>query len=378
MDNAAFHASTSLRRNTITAKALHEEATTQTVATTGGLDSGRRVANTSFAKAPMTAVRQGPWHLSRAMVEMRTPPSDSHDDAVRSIPQLPFSRSEINRIENATACDNAIDGLTKAYKQAPASDRNIAHWVATHPAPTDEERAELATLRAALSQYESQCLATEPTPPELAELVGVFSVVGEKVCTGYRVDENHVLTARHCFYQRDTNTLWPAVASAPIWFSYPKNKGTLYEVCGEEHGAVPAGAQSFSPLADYILIQIAGQHSRPPTLPKAEANLLPGTDLRLLGLFPDLVLLADDLEHLNLRWGNRGGCVAYEVDEQCFIHACQAMPGSSGAPIFAVSGTKYSFVGVHIDRVDGGPDAACAPKKLPGSNFNVGLRLKTY
>lgn len=307
---------------------------------------------------------------------VQAPPNFSHDDAIVHIRGLLLSSAERDRIKNAQPCSDAILSLIEAYKKAPVGNTAIVKWVAENPHPTPEQQRTLAALVGALAIYENECVVKQPRPPELASLVGVFYVGETKWCTGYRIGENHVLTARHCFYQRANNSLHDAVATNRIWFSYSGRPGKRYEVCGEDSSPVGAGTPTFSLEGDYIAVSIAGQHAPPPSVRAFTGRLVPGTDLRLFALFPDLQLLSKDQEDLDLRWGNRGGCVAYEVSDQCVIHACQSMPGSSGAPLFAIVDDDIRFVGIHVDRVDEGATAACRPKQLPGGYFNVGIRVK--
>jgi V8-like Glu-specific endopeptidase len=206
------------------------------------------------------------------------------------------------------------------------------------------------------------------TPSVLKEVVGVFwNADGTPFCTGYRSGVNTVLTARHCFYEKDTNHLRTPIA----YFSYPGGGSTKHQVCGETASKIKNSDPSFSDLDDYIEVTVAGPAVAPPAIKRLNGPLQQGTDLLLLGAFPVVGLLKPHDPMQTLRMSSAGGCVAYEVSGGCVFDGCQTQPGSSGAPIFAKVSNELLFVGLHIQGSN--ESSACKPKAYRGSMFNVGI-----
>ena len=290
--------------------------------------------------------------------------------------------------EHVRVCNGSAKGFSTArdnlFKTIPQLHYiPIDQWLANNN-PSKNQLQAIEAFRAGAATYETNCLSATIDSHFLS--VGIEKVVGAigkesgGFCTGLRITNNIVVTARHCFYFPRTNEWNTQIAPNDVWFQYLGDSTDRYQVCsivaGEhyrtEHPSLPIATRD-----DYVFLAIAGVHQRPPQITKHNDALTPYAPLYLVGLFPDMDFLYPGGKVQNFRSTKHGGCYVGKYDSPaCVFHGCQALSGTSGAPIFfgdARNGLK--LVGFHI----GTPASVLKGRETCTSNrFTGGANLGLY
>lgn len=308
-------------------------------------------------------------------------------------PSIKFSAAESKRLQASSQCKASFDRLLAEFVavraglgfdglSAPDGLALFGAW-ALSPTRTPAELALAAPVLAAERSYDAACLAyqipSEMPGDDIRRAVGVFVFSGSPVCTGFRMSQSTVLTARHCFITPAgelaplTRHLQDPSQTEKLWFVYEGEPTDRFEVC---RSSVPAkGEPQLYPERDYIRLTVAGTKSPPPAWEWAEASL--GQSLYIRGYFPfgtESTVLG------RLRATSSGGCAAMVVKGRCILHGCQSVPLMSGAPVFlrpepGAFPARLKVAGVHLgaaslsDDVD--PKICVGIKRadLPSGNF---------
>ncbi|NIF90013.1 hypothetical protein [Burkholderia sp. Cy-637] len=302
------------------------------------------------------------------------------DEAIANAGPIKLSPREQAYLPKAKACNDATralndseQALLSAAEVPLGSATTLAEWANTPghgPAP-----AAFAPALRNLSAYDASCLESTARPEQLKELVGVLTIDGKPACTAFRRSANRIWTARHCIYDAADNRRYAMVRPGSVWFSYPGEPDARYEVCSETRNSKAAGSSGGFPMQDdYIELLVAGSPPAPPQIPVDTAGLAKGADLTLFGLFSDLQLISTGPSS-ELSWmrESKSGCVVGEVTaDGCIVHSCQAVQGTSGAPVFVVRDDKLVLVAMHV----GGGTKACTVKGLKSAAYNVAIPAK--
>ncbi|KVN64775.1 hypothetical protein WT14_12320 [Burkholderia stagnalis] len=307
------------------------------------------------------------------------------DDANRYAGNITLSPDEQRRLASAQICNDTIRALNQSERNlrtatdghVPLGGANtLAEWASKpgHGQPPETFKTALANL----ASYDERCLNADARPAELKEVVGVLTVQDKPACTAFRRSANRIWTARHCLYADGDNSRLDAIQPSKVWFSYPGQPNARYEVCAETRNSKAArDPKGFQPKDDYIELQIAGTPPPPPDVTLDSGGARKGADLTLLGLFTDLQLLGKPSSGLSYLRGSRSGCVVDELTRDgCIVHGCQAVQGTSGAPVFVVRDGKLVLVGMHIRGGVPKGDVQCAAKEVQDTNYNLAIPVK--
>ncbi len=239
----------------------------------------------------------------------------------------------------------------------------VGWWQATESPPKDAPPAvlEAAALHfdpkirliwESALQYASACL-TENLPlgevgKQFPKVVGAIGVESHRYCTGTRLSQDLVLTARHCFMDGDEGGYQRNLGDAEIrkrWFEYRSDEPFRYSVCGIER----AGATGpYEHQSDFIVVRIAKPVDIPP-----KVTLTPSIPLWGLNFYTPGLNLAEDQNYVPFKPKSTlvSGCKLVATAGPCMFHGCQTLPGMSGAPMFMIDAggnATLQLGGIHL------------------------------
>lgn len=242
----------------------------------------------------------------------------------------------------------------------------------------------------ASSAYEAACMDTisqlKPNVQGLLDLVGVVTNDFTPFCTAFRVNEDTVVTSRHCFFNVEDNTPTRTNLVSERKVSFIPLSGNVEPVKvvtlteGKFYREHRDDKEKISPRNDYILLKLelpwklfSGVTIKAPTALD---------DILLLGYYPfskETVAkkenykdyIADLRSHF--RMTKASGCYVYAVAQSCIYYGCQAQQGFSGAPVLTVTpNSELAILGIHTSDVLSGQDIC--PRKSNGFG-NLGISL---
>lgn len=220
-----------------------------------------------------------------------------------------------------------------------------------------------------VADYVNSCLVD--VSAQLSKTVGVLGVDGadgtnpisRRTCTATLIAQNKILTARHCLMKDDTNTqaysFLAAYKAADVrerfWFEFAGEPEFQFSVCSVDRPTLPHLASDGGEPSnlttyheDHVVLTIAE--------PRGEVKpaVFDRKDLK-----PDEPLFVPGWNALSAQNTNPplyatavSGChVASDPHDPCTFHACQTLPGWSGAPMFrfdADGKPSIRFVGIHV------------------------------
>lgn len=195
-------------------------------------------------------------------------------------------------------------------------------------------------------------------------------------CMGFFISEKKILSARHCFYKEQG--LIPTDEIAFVLVSDPKTKFSIVK-----NKNLDVNFSEFTDQEDKIVLELkeitrAG-FSKVKTLPRlSEVQDYAAFVIPTIGVHV-LTGIGNSNKRSPIEFSYGLNCintprkfVQDDIPTGCLVHACQTLPGASGAPIFHVDNNQNVFVaGMHLrggltsDRSERG----CGSHE----NFNVGV-----
>jgi hypothetical protein len=179
----------------------------------------------------------------------------------------------------------------------------------------------------------------KPTPLErnLASILGSLRAgSGSPFCTGFRINSQEVMTAKHCLYYRETGER--RELPAPVTFQLAGAKDTFeIKPTGCAPGIpgscdFPQSVSPFSTADDFLLIKVTGL-----------ADLaMPRVQFADRAISEESVLVAGISDDLGpgqkyLVDATPGGCKVGLTEGSCVYHSCSTGRGYSGAPVIRLS-----------------------------------------
>jgi V8-like Glu-specific endopeptidase len=306
-------------------------------------------------------VREHEYPEQPAAIPVR--PGYSSDPDV-SRPRLPQDR-----------CDVAAHAMLAQLFKYNFGDSAQSDYAAIAASDPDYVRAAAA--------YDSACFKRiADMPPaldaaNLRQLVGFFALGDKGFCSGFRIGPTRVMTAMHCFYDKQSKTpYFNAENLQRVRFALASQPASDYAIAALQLNArFEDGVFDSEPIAhadDYIFVDLNDAGTLPllPEFTLAEPKV--GDRLFVLGLtsytqhrtWPEGIRLVD-----------RQICkIAIASRDRCIFHGCQTTPGFSGTPLIRLSAdNRLEVVGLQIAAArDTGNCGAADRVRLQG---NVGTAL---
>lgn len=317
------------------------------------------------------------------------------DEVIREPANKPaLSPQEMQRVRSSetATCDSRVAGFRLAYinfsweraTRTPPSRDEFLSWYMT---ATEEQRREVAPVYDALETAVAACFDNQ-IPPELGDhavrrAVGVLVDEDTPFCTGLRIDINHVVTAKHCFYRNgvgrpDDHTLDAAEGRRQFWFIYEAEPDTFYELCAQ---TLPTNEIStLVAPRDNFTVRIAAPRTPPPSLTYVDSGDFTGRSLYVRG-FNAVAFNRHVSTYLSA--SAHGGChVESTTRGGCILHGCQSLEGMSGAPMFlrddarARDPNQLSVIGINLGEARGNDSVACGGFSFTVGSGNIGARFQ--
>lgn len=302
------------------------------------------------------------------------------------------SPEEALRRQDGTACDAHVAKLHETFKAArdamgfPEA-KGLADFLAWYQQEaTQVEKDAAAPVIAAERAYDAACLTAnipaEMNPEWIRLAVGVLEFEGRAFCTALRTARDTVVTAKHCLVDPKSGKRLEATSRAArgatsIWLVYEAEPDKRYQLCGD---TLPKDQAPFLSNEDYVYLKTATTHHPAPPWRWTKSPPPSGTPLYLRGYF-DFAMESENTDRL--RATAAGGCIAFRSKERCVFHACQAIAGMSGAPLFlrpevGEQHDALEVVALHIGpSALAGKNSTAACKNVDGqstSRSNFGYR----
>jgi len=250
--------------------------------------------------------------------------------------------------------------------------------------PDEDKRAAMrdAAFLAAAMAYRQACFAAwSAAEPALAAagvdaLVGVLTFNGSPFCMGFKVEPQAILTARHCFFDKEKNVpLRSADNLGAVSFLAGANSAMSYKALTLRSYAPAltaiADASVHIPHAeDRIVVQLDRPFADGRTL---TLDTPADEPLHVAGIFTyDGRPALDDL-----LWAKSSRvCKAAAPRNGCFQHGCQTSPGFSGAPLFGLRNGRPVIVGMHISAAS--DDGACRLASTTDYEGNLAIPVAPF
>lgn len=178
----------------------------------------------------------------------------------------------------------------------------------------------------------------------LATILGSMRIgSGPPFCTGFRINAQEVMTAKHCFYLRETGARveWPG----PVKFQLAGAKDA-FEIkpigCTPgipENCEFPQGVNPFSTEGDFLLIKVPGLAGYAMPSVHFADRAVSGESVLVAGISDDL-----GSEQKYLYDATPGGCKVGFIEGSCVYHSCSTGRGYSGAPVIRLSAPRTPVV----------------------------------
>jgi V8-like Glu-specific endopeptidase len=266
-----------------------------------------------------------------------------------------------------------------------------------------------------MASFDSNCLGSiqppewpldapdwvQQTRPDL--VLGVLATVDQGksspsvFCSALLISAQQVLTARHCFYSRETAAPLPGRvdalvdsrvvlirASNPIYgqkvqgFAKPPAAVETYLNGELEYGSFTAERDFLVLNLSVPLAGVPPVHFREPALD--ESLWLAGPFALSKSIMATSSRSYSAVDPLAIRWTRSASCQVIAVAGQCLRHTCQTLGRFSGSPIFAkaVAGrpaNEITVVGMHLGA-SGSGGCADVDRRAAGKG-NLGLSATT-
>lgn len=249
--------------------------------------------------------------------------------------------------------------------------------------------ARMKAFFSAAAAFDRDCLASAESIPESLKAAGIDAFVGiirngdAAYCTGFRIRQNVIATARHCLFDRANNVMYRGFTPGGLSFSFAADGWQSHRVVQVVHGqAAQSAGMAGLPYGsdqDYLFLVTDSIQAAMPKLtfardPKGREEVF------VYGFFRNFdaaeragLVQTGGVSDYGLRWTKAGGCIVGALYGPCIYHGCQTLEGFSGAPIIRRGSTAaLEVLGIHVSGV--GSDRVC-PAELVSSIGNVALKL---
>lgn len=289
----------------------------------------------------------------------------------KALPDLPSTKLSTLatqlKVNGLTSCSREIViGLENAQGQVrnvpvdsinfPPEDRlyRFLHKLPGFQAETENSIRALQLLASAWRSILANCFTTPTDQPlfsKLAGRIGAFSKPeSAPFCSGTILEDGKVLTARHCFVDKNNVTR----NLQDITFTLGDGSDVLNVT---ELEVTPLNTIGFNISIDWIIVGVSKQGKNLPKFSAAKklisvseaivSNQKP-TPLEIFSLVP-LAKTLDPIRYPTSIVGYKlPGCFVAFKKEHCVTHMCNAVPGGSGASLFAPTDSDPLWVGIHI------------------------------
>jgi hypothetical protein len=263
------------------------------------------------------------------VLQQQTRTDELNEERRRHVRRFPtFPPEELQRQAAGGACISSLASARTVFENTKvamgydiAETKPFSYFTSWYfEEATDAQRALAAPVVGAQMKFGDDCLSRdvpkELSEPELKRAVGVLFFGDDPLCTGLRVDEQRVLTAKHCFLWASgpaagkalPHTLSVKQGRGSLWFGYEAEPSKRFEVCRQ---SLPSDFNGeLSPDIDNVLINIARTSAPAPSIKWADRAPMEGTPLYLRGYFA----FAGDAEPLARMRGTRFCQATRETD----------------------------------------------------------------
>ncbi len=240
------------------------------------------------------------------------------------------------------------------------------------------QRLMLARASSIAPKYEKACLSPlQDTPVEIQRVVGVFSVNGEPYCSGTIVDQNTIITAKHCFYDSvtgngsDMNAAWGA---GNLTFHTPVKHGRQNLFTVKKPSSIIQRVNPFGATDDQMAVQIYKNFSYVASI---SATPIDSSFYPITGwIVGSNVNLSDFSQPRSItdyiRGSKPAACALLErTDSGCLYHTCQTSKSTSGAGFFMKTANGYQLIATHKGTSAG----AVGCEQSPPSDLKMNLAV---
>lgn len=358
--------------------------------------------------------------LSRLSMQQRRS-DDGVVDQLAGRPELPLSIKALfpgSREVILEECKKANDELTgfeslelaRKQEQMPtlkASDLRSPYnieriWESSDTADVTA----LAKYRKLIEAYDSACLvdpsiAGQPLAP-LSKVVGHLAHQNntqlQRFCTAFRIKENRIVTARHCFFKPETNQPYFSADDFSanrirfILSTQPDGQPVRGPSCEQPALAASPTCKAYTATSkletllfehDWIVMDISDPGIPMPQEISVSATTPATGHLALVGLMLYGGFREPASDHANvdswLRTARYGPCSLVKTEDGCLAYGCQAIEGSSGAPLISLKASgQMAIVGIHVAASDDPRAYSCPTRTLVSEGSmhgNLGLAI---
>jgi len=223
--------------------------------------------------------------------------------------------------------------------------------------------------------------ASAPVLEDLAmSAVGSLTFSDVPHCMALRVNDERLITARHCIYQRD-GTLHPALRARRTLedLRFTPVYGGSYQIvpanCAEIMPAkcpLPETRPPFDFLGDTIELRVVGAPAMK-VRPVFASSISVGDALAVIGASAILTgRNGRPFDPTFLAMDPQVGCHVGAAEGPCLYHGCMAVPSFSGSPVIRITGGTPQIVGLHLEGTGASP--GCMGASI-GRAGNVALRV---
>ena len=296
-----------------------------------------------------------------------TPPQK---DLLNSLISSPESLSCTQQVfEDATGTMNVVDAEFGGNPDGPIEAREWQKYLANPSNYTGApgRQQAFANAVAAMKLLLQKCFKPASQLPAYTKLnipqrLGFISVDGRQSCEGLLISRDHILTARHCWFDSPNNEPVPGYAKGAAYFVPSGSTGKRYQVCAAETLSKGTSTSLNSLGEEQVVMRIAPVNYDPSKL-----EVFNPTDIKA---FPSEEAPPPNTpvtKALTFTWVNGASnfdsaykgdlavgtvpcfVVAYDSAAQCAVNMCMTYEGTSGGPVFTQdsSGT-WKLLGIHL------------------------------